>query len=89
MIHVPFKGPGLIELMANQVQIKLEPMVSGMPLIKSGKLKALAVSGDQRLPEWPNVPTVNEVLPNYRAVDYQVLMAPRNLPDQMRASSLP
>ena len=46
-------------------------------MLKAGKLKALAVYGDERLRDWPDVLTVKEVLPNFRAVDYQVVMAPK------------
>jgi tripartite-type tricarboxylate transporter receptor subunit TctC len=77
LLHVPFKSTGLIELMANQVQIKFEPMASGVPLASSGKLKALAVTGPQRAKILPSVISINEVLPEFKLIGWQGLWAPK------------
>lgn len=83
LLHVPFKSPGLIELMANQVQIKLEPMVSGGPLVKAGRLKALAVSGTERAGAFPELPTMAEALPGYQVIGWQGVFAPKNTPTEV------
>ncbi|MGB3070963.1 MAG: tripartite tricarboxylate transporter substrate binding protein [Ottowia sp.] len=79
LLRVPYKGgvPGMTDVMAGTVDIITSSLAQAQPMLKAGKLKALAVYGDERLHEWPDVPTVKEVLPNFRALDYQVVMAPK------------
>lgn len=79
LLRVPYKGgvPGMTDVMAGTVDIITSSLAQAQPMLKAGKLKALAVYGDERLHEWPDVPAVKEVLPNFRALDYQVVMAPK------------
>ena len=60
--HVPYKGagPALVDLLGGQVSMMVDNLPSSMPYIKSGKLKALAVTGKTRSPELPEVPTMIE-----------------------------
>lgn len=60
--HVPYKGagPALVDLLGGQVTMMVDNLPSSMPYIKSGKLKALAVTGKTRSPELPEVPTMIE-----------------------------
>jgi tripartite-type tricarboxylate transporter receptor subunit TctC len=60
--HVPYKGagPALVDLMGGQVSMMIDNLPSSMPYIKSGKLKALAVTGRTRSQELPEVPTMIE-----------------------------
>jgi tripartite-type tricarboxylate transporter receptor subunit TctC len=62
IVHIPYKGtgPALSEQIAGQVQVGLFNMIAALPVVQSGKLKALAVSGAKRSPSLPNVPTLNE-----------------------------
>jgi tripartite-type tricarboxylate transporter receptor subunit TctC len=67
MLHVPYKGagPALVDLMGNQVQVLFDNLPSSAGHIKSGKLKALAVTSANREPSLPNVPTVGETSRHY------------------------
>lgn len=60
--HVPYKGagPALVDLLGGQVTMMVDNLPSSMPYIKSGKLRALAVTGKVRSPELPDVPTMIE-----------------------------
>ena len=61
-VHVPYKGgaPALQEMMGGQVQVMMALVPEAMPLVKSGRLRALAVTSSKRLPAYPDLPTVAE-----------------------------
>lgn len=82
LLRVPYKGgmPGMIDVAAGTADIIYSSVAQAQPMLRAGKLKALGVSGNSRLSEWPNVPTIKEILPGYSAADYQVVFGPRNLP---------
>lgn len=63
MIHVPYKGgaPAIADLIGGQVQAMLTDLPQGIPHVKTGKLKALAVADDQRAAALPDVPTFREL----------------------------
>jgi tripartite-type tricarboxylate transporter receptor subunit TctC len=82
-IHVPYKGsgPGLTDVMGGQTGYMLDTMISAMPFVTSGKLKALAVTGGRRSPALPDVPTVAEQgYPGFEAVAFIGMMAPAATP---------
>ena len=83
MNHVPYRGSGqaTADLLGAQVQVAI-PGLSGMlGHIKTGKLRALAVTGAKRAPQLPDVPTVIEAgVPGYEAYVWMGLLAPRNTP---------
>jgi tripartite-type tricarboxylate transporter receptor subunit TctC len=54
--------------------------ISAAPHIKSGKLKALALTSAQRLPSMPDVPTIGETVPGYQAEAFQGVVAPAGVP---------
>lgn len=62
LVHVPYKGasPAMTDLLGGQVQVMVDNLITALPQVQSGKLKALAVTGSQRVAELPNVPTVAE-----------------------------
>ncbi|MBF5003484.1 Bug family tripartite tricarboxylate transporter substrate binding protein [Diaphorobacter caeni] len=80
--HVPYKGsaPAIQELIGGQTQLLIDAGSVLLPQIKGGKLKALAVTGPQRDPQLPNVPTVRELgLKDMESVGFQGLVAPAGL----------
>ncbi len=83
MTHVPYKGsgPAITDLIAGQTQLNFAPFPLVLPAIKAGTLKALAVTGPQRSPLLPDVPTVAESgLPGYEGLGWFALMAPKGTP---------
>jgi len=82
MIHVPFRGgpPALTAVLGGQVQVYFVAMSSSISLIKSGKLRALAVTTAKRVEALPHVPSVDEVLPGYEASIWFGVGAPKNTP---------
>jgi tripartite-type tricarboxylate transporter receptor subunit TctC len=83
MEHIPYKGaaPALTELTAGQVQVMFGTMLAAVPLVKSGKLRALGVTGDKRALPVPEVPTFAEAgLPNFDAVSWTTMLAPSGTP---------
>ncbi len=83
MQHVPYKGsaPALTDLMGGQIQLMFDSMPSAMPFIKSGKLRAVAVTTARRASALPNVPTVAESgLPGFDISTWYGLWAPRGTP---------
>jgi tripartite-type tricarboxylate transporter receptor subunit TctC len=82
MTHVPYRGaaPAITDLLAGQVQVMFDPVVSSIEHIKAGKLRALAVTSATRSELLPDVPTVGEFVPGYEATGWQGIGAPRNTP---------
>lgn len=92
MNHVPYKGsgPALVDLIGGQVQVMFDNMSSGLPQVRSGKLRALAVTSAQRDPRLPDVPTIAEAgVPGYAGTSWFTLAAPAGMPaaqvDQVNA----
>ncbi len=70
VLHVPYKGsaPAAIDLIGGQLQYMFEAVAGGMPLLKSGRLRALGISSTKRLGVLPELPTIAEAgLPGYEA----------------------
>jgi tripartite-type tricarboxylate transporter receptor subunit TctC len=83
MNHIPYKGsaPALTDVMGGQASLMFDTMLSAMPHVKSGKLKAIAVTSAARSPAAPDVPTVAESgLPGYEAIAWNGLLAPAGTP---------
>ena len=93
MPHVPYKGsaPALTDLVAGHVQVMFDSMITALPLVNAGQLRALAVTGAQRSPVVPNLPTIAEAgVPGYGANGWIGVVAPANTPpaivDKLHAS---
>lgn len=86
MTHIPYKGPApaMQDVLAGQVPCGLLAGPTVLPHVKSGKLTALAVSGQGRSPTLPDVPTIAEAgVKGYEADFSLILLAPRQVPDEV------
>ena len=82
IVHIPYKGtgPALTDLMAGQVDIMFGELAAADPYIRSGKLRALAVSSEKRNPSLPNVSTMSEALPGFVVTSWWAMVAPPGTP---------
>jgi tripartite-type tricarboxylate transporter receptor subunit TctC len=82
MIHVPYRGgaPAVTDLLAGQVQVMFEFAASALPHVRSGGLRALAVTSAERSRELPAVPTVGEYAPGFEYAAWFGLVAPKQTP---------
>jgi tripartite-type tricarboxylate transporter receptor subunit TctC len=88
MTHVPYKGAALAlsDTLAGHVQVKLDAYISAAQHIAEGRLRALAVTSTERLPELPDIPTVAESgFPGYEATYWIGIVAPASVPADIRA----
>jgi tripartite-type tricarboxylate transporter receptor subunit TctC len=85
LIHVPYRGnaPALTDLMAGQIEVLFPSLGSSIEYVKTGKLRALAVTGDTRSEALPDLGTVAETLPGYQAASFYGIGAPRNTPAEI------
>jgi len=85
MTHVPYKGPSLAlnDLMAGRVECQIDNMATAWPLVQSGKLRALGVTGPERSPTAPDVPAIAEVLPGFEANSFVGLLMPAGAPSDI------
>ena len=82
MVIVPYRGTGpmLIDLLSGQLQVTIADLPGSVPYIRSGSLRALAVTTAERLPELPGIPSIGEFVPGFKAMAWQGVGAPRNTP---------
>jgi tripartite-type tricarboxylate transporter receptor subunit TctC len=83
MVHVPYKGTGqaLTDLLGGQIELMFAPTQTVIPQIKSGRLRAIAVTGKQPLEALPDLPTVTSSgLPGYTAQGWFGLLVPKGTP---------
>ena len=86
LLHVPFKGgtPATVATVAGDTAAMFAG-TSTKPQIKAGKLRALAATGAQRSPEFPDLPTIGEFYPGYEVTIWLALFAPAGTPDAVLA----
>src|SRR6267378_4169552 len=77
------QAPALFDLMAGQIEVLFPSLGSSIEYVKTGKLRALAVTGDTRSDALPDVRTVAETLPGYQAASFYGIGAPRNTPAEI------
>jgi tripartite-type tricarboxylate transporter receptor subunit TctC len=86
LVHVPYKGsaPALQDVIGGQVPMMFDTMLSALPHVKSGALKAVAITGERRSAAAPDVPTIAESgLPGYQAYAWNGLLAPVGTPAEV------
>jgi tripartite-type tricarboxylate transporter receptor subunit TctC len=85
MVHVPYRGqaPAMTDLLAGQVQVMFDPVVSSIANIRAGKLRPLAVTTSTRSEALPDIPTVGEFLPGYEASVWFGAGVPKNTPTEI------
>jgi tripartite-type tricarboxylate transporter receptor subunit TctC len=87
LVHVPYKGgaPAVADLIAGHVQVIFAPVSESIQQIKSGKLRALAVTTAARLDVFPDLPTIGDFVPGYEASGFAGIGVPRNTPPEIVA----
>jgi tripartite-type tricarboxylate transporter receptor subunit TctC len=82
LTHVPYRGaaPAVTDLLGGQIQVAFTEMATSLGHIKSGKLRALAVTTAARSEALPDVPTMNEFIPDFEASQWIGLVAPKDTP---------
>jgi tripartite-type tricarboxylate transporter receptor subunit TctC len=85
VVPVPYRGagPALTDLLAGQVQVSFPTMPASIEYIRTGKLRALAVTTAKRSDALPDVPTVGEFLPGYEASNWYGVGIPKNTPAEI------
>jgi len=80
--HIAYKGsaPSMKDLVGGQIDLSFESLAVALPHIQSGRLRALAVTGEARSPLLPDVPTVADTLPGYHFSAWLGLVAPAGTP---------
>jgi len=85
MVHVPYRGgaPAVTDLLGGQVQVYFGVLNASIEYIKTGKLRALAVTTAMRSPALPDVPVVADFVPDFEASDWYGIVAPKNTPAEV------
>jgi tripartite-type tricarboxylate transporter receptor subunit TctC len=85
MVHVPYRGgaPALTDLLGGQVQVLFDPIPASIGYIRTGKLRALAVTTATRSDALPDIPTVAEFVPGYEASTWYGVGAPKKTPAEI------
>ena len=85
--HIPYKGsgPAMMDLVAGQYHYNFAGMQGAQTLVRSGKLRALAITAPKRLAALPELPAVAEMLPGFEVVGWYGVIGPANLPSPIVA----
>jgi tripartite-type tricarboxylate transporter receptor subunit TctC len=88
MTHVPYKGgtQGMLDVVGGHVDVMIQVILSVAPHIKTGRLRALAVTTSKRNAAWPDLPTMSEAgLPGYESTAWYGMVATAGLPPSVLA----
>ena len=82
LVHVPYRSAAAVmtDLLSGQVQLYFGTTASSLEYVRTGKLRALAVTIERRLDALPDIPTVGDFVPGYEASNWYGIGAPRNTP---------
>lgn len=82
MVHVPYKGgaPATTDLLAGQVQMIWNNVLSSLPHVRSGRLRALGVTSRERSASFPETPAIGETVPGYEVTAWYGILGPAKLP---------
>jgi len=85
MTHIPYKGipPAVTDVIAGRVTMLMTTTISAAPHVKSGRLRALAITSPKRLAAMPEVPAIGETVPGYEADAFQGMVAPAGVPREI------
>ncbi len=85
ILHIPYRGTALAipDLVSGKVDVLFDSFVTGMPHVRDGKLRALAVTSAKRTALAPEMPTVSEVLPGFESVTWFGLYGPKGMPQDL------
>jgi tripartite-type tricarboxylate transporter receptor subunit TctC len=85
MLHVPYRGggPALTDVIAGQAHVNFGPAPGVIEYVRTGKLRALAITSLTRSDQFPELPTVSEFVPGYEASAWQGVGAPKNTPSEI------
>src|SRR3979409_1415601 len=85
LVHVPYRGaaPALTDLLGGQVQVVIDAMISTLPHIRSGKLRALGVTTAARSDVLPDLPSIAETVPGYEAIIWYGVGVPQGTPAEV------
>ena len=87
IVHVPYKGSTQArqDVLAGQVQVAMDGLLPIQPLIKDGRLKALAITSSKRAQSNPEIPTIGEVVPGYASDTWYGIVVPAGTPKDIVA----
>ena len=85
LVHVPYKGtgPATIDLLAGHLSLSFGNSVAVLPHVKTGRLKAIAVTSVQRAPALPDIPAIAETLPGFEAISWWGIVGPARMPSDI------
>ncbi len=86
VVHVPYRGgaPALADLVAGQLSFMIENVPGSLPLVRDGKLRALAITSRQRLALVPDLPTMEEAgVPGYEMIGWNGIFVPKGTPSEI------
>jgi tripartite-type tricarboxylate transporter receptor subunit TctC len=87
IVHVPYRGsgPALNDVVAGHIPIMFDGVPSSLPLVRAGQLRALGITGLERLPSAPDIPTIAETIPGFEADGWFAVYAPAGTPEPIIA----
>ena len=82
-VHYRGDAPANLALIAGEIQLGVMPMATTLPLVRDGKIKALAIGGAQRSPAMPEIPTIGETIPGFESTSWQGYFVPAGTPREI------